>query len=388
MQCISTLFNRSFWLLVFSFFFFSSSSSAGQCPSGYPSTIDPGGSYIVGGVSAYKYPSPEIACSDAASVQKFWGNNKVGSGSGIGASACTVTDTQTQSSFNTSIAFSSGVCPPDYSLVNGVCTCDAACPQAGSFFGSAEVSGSGSTGCSNNCAISSGGSCIASTDPITGITSSNWCSNWTYTGGSCTGDDATQADAPDGVPSENGGRPTKPSDCPPQTGYAEINGVASCLPSGSTYGSGSATSTDSATGNTTQINTTTVINSDGSRTTTTITNVYDSGGGLLSTNTATQTDGQVGDGKGKEDQSFGDAPTFDDTLPGESTFDIKTQSGQTLSTEIFSVSASCPAPIVFEALGQEFSIGFQPVCDLAHIIRGIILMLAAIAAIRIIVQGG
>jgi hypothetical protein len=109
---------------------------------------------------------------------------------------------------------------------------------------------------------------------------------------------------------------------------------------------------------------------------------------LLSTNTTTQTDGQIGDGKGKEDSSFGDAPSFDDTLPGEAVFDIQTQTGQTLSTDIFSVSASCPAPIVFEALGQEFSIGFQPVCDLAHIIRGIILMLAAIAAIRIIVQGG
>jgi hypothetical protein len=377
-----------FWLPAFLLFFYSSSSFSAQCPAGYPSTIDPGGSYIVAGQSSYKYPSPEIGCSNAASIDKFWGNGYTGSGSGVGSSACTVTKTSDNTTFQTSIAFSSGNCPPDYALVNGVCTCDASCPAAGSFFGAGEVSGSGSSGCSNNCAITSGGSCIASNDPITGTVSSNWCSNWTYTGGSCTGDDATQSESPEGVPSENGGRPTKPSDCPPQTGYAEINGVASCLPSGSTYGSGSSTSTDSSTGNTTQVNTTTTINSDGSRTTTTITNVYDSGGGLLSTNTTTQTDGQIGDGKGKEDSSFGDAPSFDDTLPGEAVFDIQTQTGQTLSTDIFSVSASCPAPIVFEALGQEFSIGFQPVCDLAHIIRGIILMLAAIAAIRIIVQGG
>lgn len=378
MRCLSILFNRLFWLLAFSFFFFFSSSVFASCPAGYPSTTGNISYYPSGWLHVTDYqPTQSLACA-ALQASGVYGGTALSYDSG--QNKCVGTGVSLS-------VLSSGSCAAGYTLNGSECTCQS-CPDSGSFFGAGQISGSGSSGCSGGCSITSGGSCISSNDPITGLVSSNWCSNWTYTGASCTGDDATQSEAPDSVPSENGGRPTKPSDCPPQTGYAEVNGSSMCLPSGSSYSGGSATSTDSSTGNTTQINTTTTINNDGTRTTTTITNVYGSGGGLLSTNTTTQTDGQIGDGKGKEDSSFGDAPTFDDTLPGEAVFDIKTQTGQTLSTDIFSVSASCPAPIVFEALGQEFSIGFQPVCDLAHIIRGIILMLAAIAAIRIIVQGG
>lgn len=375
MRCISILFSRLFWLLAFLLCFYSSNSFA-SCPVGAPTTTENKSYYPNGFVHVTDYqPTPELACSALQSSGVYGstvisynaGQNKcVGTGIAIGVSFI-------------------GSCATGYTLTEpNVCTCES-CPTSGTFLGESGWAGSGN-GCDGGCEVSSGGSCVNLVDQISGLITNTWCSGNTYTGNSCESNESNSVFS--SLPDPTNTNPTKPSDCPPQTGYAEINGSATCLPSGSTYSGGSATSTDSTTGNATQINTTTTINSDGSRTTTIITNVYDSGGGLLNTNTTTQTDGQVGDGKGKEDQSFGDAPTFDDTLPGEAVFDIKTQTGQTLSTDIFSVSASCPAPIVFEALGQEFSIGFQPVCDLAHIIRGIILMLAAIAAIRIIVQGG
>lgn len=410
-KCISILFNRLCWLPAFLLFIcFSNSAFAAIAPSGdFVSTIGPS--------------SPDAYCQSALPNGKTFkdfsliinpgnpGNSLTGGGYVAFASAanggtvnmCRATDNVPYGQYiimggqycliadgyqNNAGILSCTVCPSGTVDQGGVCVPETPCPDYGTFYGAGEVSGGSSSGCAGSCGISSGGSCISSNDPITGTVTSNWCSGWTYTGSSCEDNDFTGTDAPEGVPSENGGRPTKPSDCPPQTGYAEVNGVASCLPSGSSYQGGSATSTDSVTGNTTTINTTTTINSDGSRTTTTITNVYGSGGDLISTNTDTQTDGQIGDGKGKEDQSFGDAPNFDDTLPGEAAFDIKTQTGQTLSTEIFSVAASCPAPIEFEAMGQQFSITFQPICDLADIIRGIVLMLSAIAAIRIIVTGG
>ncbi len=393
-QCLSNLYRALFWLLPFLLFTcFSSSVYSSQCPAGYPSST-PIQKYCTGGLCAYsEAPTPELSCSKAAS-NNFWGANK--SGTAISATQCQVKNQDGSNLLVSPIALYSGSCPDGYVNTGTQCTCEEACPESGSFFGSGFVEGSGSSGCSNNCSISSGGSCISSNDPITGTVTSNWCSGWTFTGSSCSGDDVTGANAPEGVPSENGGRPTKPSDCPPQTGYAEVNGIASCLPSSSTYTGGSSTSTDSVTGNTTTTNTTTTINSDGGRSTTTTTNVYDSGGNLISSGSTTQTGSSIGDGSGSigpinvnvPELDFGSAPNFDDTLPGESNFDIKTQTGQTLSTEIFSVAASCPAPIEFEAMGQQFSITFQPICDLADIIRGIILMLSAIAAIRIIVTGG
>ncbi len=85
---------------------------------GYPSGTDTVGYYYVAGInsSPYRYPTASIACSSAAGV--FWGEGKTGSGSGVGGAACTVTTTSDGSSFQTSIAFSTGSCPENY-LVNG-----------------------------------------------------------------------------------------------------------------------------------------------------------------------------------------------------------------------------------------------------------------------------
>lgn len=89
--------------------------------SGYPSTLSSVGFYFVAGLTAYKYPSPEIGCSNAASKDKFWGDGYTGVGSGVGASACTVTKTSTGVSNQTSIGFASGTCPTNYTVSGSTC---------------------------------------------------------------------------------------------------------------------------------------------------------------------------------------------------------------------------------------------------------------------------
>lgn len=161
-----------------------------------------------------------------------------------------------------------------------------------------------------------------------------------------------------------------------------------CLQGGTKYDSGSTTSTLSS-GGSVSTSSTTTINKDGTTTTTTTTIYKDAGGNVTGTDVSVsggsvnQTDGN----KPGNDKplNLGPAPTFDGTLPNDPTFNIKTITNPTLSTSIFDVSASCPEPLTFEAMGRSFEITFQPICDLADIIRGIILMMSAIVAIRAVV---
>ena len=98
----------------------------------YPSTTATVGYYFVAGInsSPYRYPSPEVACSSAASKDKFWGNGFTGSGSGTGPSACTVTKTSDGSTNITSITYASGSCPEFYSSSGSSCVLNGAIPRA------------------------------------------------------------------------------------------------------------------------------------------------------------------------------------------------------------------------------------------------------------------
>jgi len=97
----------------------------------YPSTTATVGYYFVAGInsSPYRYPSPEVACSSAASKDKFWGNGFTGSGSGTGPSACTVTKTSDGSTNVTSITYASGSCPEFYSSSGSSCALNGAIPR-------------------------------------------------------------------------------------------------------------------------------------------------------------------------------------------------------------------------------------------------------------------
>ena len=100
---------------------------------GYPSTLNIVGFYFVAGINSvpYRYPSPEIGCSRAAAVDKFWGDGYTGSGSGSGTgpSACIRTKTSDGSTAQISITFSSGTCPENYVLTGSICSLSGATPQ-------------------------------------------------------------------------------------------------------------------------------------------------------------------------------------------------------------------------------------------------------------------
>ena len=89
--------------------------------AGYPSTINTVGYYFVAGISSYRYPTPEIGCSHAASVDKFWGEGYTGSGAGTGSTACTVTKTSDGTTNKTSITFAIGTCPTNYTVSGSTC---------------------------------------------------------------------------------------------------------------------------------------------------------------------------------------------------------------------------------------------------------------------------
>ncbi|PTQ76466.1 hypothetical protein C8R26_11759 [Nitrosomonas oligotropha] len=98
----------------------------------YPSTTATVGYYFVAGInsSPYRYPSPEVACSSAASKDKFWGNGFTGSGSGTGPAACTVTKTADGTTNKTSISYASGSCPEFYSSSGSSCVLNGAVPRS------------------------------------------------------------------------------------------------------------------------------------------------------------------------------------------------------------------------------------------------------------------
>lgn len=393
--------NLSFWLpACLLFFSFSSSAFSATCQPGELTSTPTVGFYFVAGLTDFKYPSASTACSMAASVDKFWGNGKTGSGSGTGPTACTVTNESDGSTHVvTSISFASGTCPTNFiqdgSICVNTCTPEEPCPAADTKI--SEGFTTTSTGASSCYETSSGTKCavshgdlITSTNPDTGITTS-WVSTGRYTGSNCTTvDTSSSPNLPVSVQVTPVNNPPKSAtDCPGGAGFAQINNTAMCLPSGTTI-KDTPTITTSTSGSTSS-QTTTVINNNGTSTTTTTTTYRDSNGNITfeGTSTGTGSLNQAGTGTGNDKPlDLGTAPTFDDTLPGEAAFTPKIQGNPTFSTTIFEVAASCPAPITFEVFSQEFTISFQPICDLSTIIRGIILMLSGIVALRAVVSGG
>lgn len=402
MKWLSTHYKVFSWLLAFLFSFYFSNSVLAVCPSGYPPTTT-AGYYVVAGIQSFKYPTASTACSTAASVDKFWGNGYTGSGSGTGSQACTVTKTSDGSSFKVSVDYNPTACATGYTLQNGQCvnsSCVVECPQAGSAgTGATQFTFNGpidaipqtcndTNGNGNNCAVECSDS-VTTHNSDTGV-SSKWCSDFKYTGAACPPNSpmATPSTGiPDTMKATPVNNPPKSSaDCPGGSGFAEVNNKTMCLPSGTQMTGPTSTSTSSGGGTVTNTSTTT-INNNGTTTTTTNTTYRDAGGNITSTGTTKDSTGinQAGTQGDNKTPNLGSAPTFDPTLPQESTFNIRAQGNPVFSTEIFQTSASCPADITFNVMNRDFAITFSPICAFADVIRGIVLLLSAIVAMRSLV---
>ena len=406
MKCLSTLFSPLYWLLASSFFTcFLSDSFDSTMPS---VKFRMGSSYFDSGSAAcatntssgntfYTSIGSQTTPSGPTALDGLWVYGFVGGEMG----ACGWV--QGNTSGPGVVQYETCPYPGETQIVGGHMQCGTGplepdCPTAGTKKNSSvAVSGiSGQQGIGGSlCADSGGSSCgikcnsgIASYNDTSGQ-SSVYCDSYEFTGSGCTS--APVAAPVTSVPATNqatpiNSPPKSKQDCPGGSGFAEVNNVGMCLPSGTSY-SGGATTTTSSTGSVTSTSTT-VINKGGTSTTTTVNTYKDAAGNTTYEGTST-TSGSInqaaGGGTGQGDKpSFGDAPTFDPTLPQESTFTIKAQGNPVFSTEIFQSSASCPAPIVFSAMNQEFSIDFAAVCSYADMIRGMVLLISAIAAMRIV----
>lgn len=395
-------------LLCLFFFCFSNSVYSRICAPGELTTTPSVGFYYVAGINSYKYPSPSIACSSAASIDKFWGDGYTGSGSGTGPTACTVTKTSTGTTFlQASITFSAGTCPTgfvlDGSICRNTCTPEEPCPSAGTekkaTVALSGISGeqgigvsmcveSGTSNCNMTC--SSG---IASYNDVTGQ-SSVYCESYTFTGTNCT-DTSKTASPVTSVPTQNqatplNNPPKSKEDCPGGSGFATVNNVGMCLPSGTKYTDASSTTTTQGGGSVTTTSTTTT-NNNGTTSTTTVNTYKDASGNVTYSGTTTGTsslnqNGTTGGQGDNKPPNLGNAPTFDSTLPQESTFNIKAQSNPVFSTQIFQSSATCPPDITYSVLGRDLSISFSSICAFADVIRGIILMLSALVSMRVVVS--
>ena len=279
------------------------------------------------------------------------------------------------------------------------------CPTAGTVSSGTnylldnQLISTGSTICTDEGGSECAATCtdaVSVNNPVTGIIAS-MCFSYTSTGSSCDPETPIGVVATDLPPTMTATPTTSPpaskNDCPGGSGFAEVNGVGKCMPAGTTY-SGPASTSSSGSGSVTNI-TSTTINNNGSTTTTTISTYKDAAGNITYEGASTSGGGAIaiggtgsGTGSGTGDGQkldFGPAPVNDETLPSEATFTVKAQGNPVFSTEIFTTTASCPAPITYTAMGQELSIDFSPICAFSDVIRGIILMLAAIVSLRSIV---
>lgn len=365
------------------------SSSSGLCTSlgytyftgGFHQTVNPG-AYFVGGKGYYHtYNGAEFG----------WCTNFQGSTQGIQI-------------------YQADFCPDDpsgYTMIGGRMYCGTGayvppdpCPASGTkknatvaLSGIAGHAGIGVSMCADSGSTSCGMTCtsgIASYNDVSGQ-SSVYCESYTFTGSGCPANTPTAAPV-SAVPTQNQATPVNnppksKQDCPGGSGFAEVNNVGMCLPSGTQVSGASTTQTSTGGGSVTSTSTTTV-NSNGTNTTTTTTTYKDASGHVTYSGSGTSTDGinQAGIPGQGDKPSLGDAPTFDPTLPQEATFNIKAQGNPVFSTEIFQSTASCPPDIVFTAMNQEFNISFSSICAFADVIRGIILMLSAIASMRVVVS--
>jgi len=228
---------------------------------------------------------------------------------------------------------------------------------------------------------------------FSGPTSTGWYASASIvesTGASCSNTSTTSPTTPLKVPAESGGDPVNPEDCPPGTGYAEVNGKKSCLPSGTT-GTGKTTSTTDTSGNTSGSSEDWTINGDGTVTRKTTNTISGPGGSGTSTTTETGGTGEPGkDGNDGKDVDFGPAPSFGE--PSSEGFDPDLAAGTPLpvfspDTSLLAAgSGSCPPPIGFNVMGMDFSIGFEPLCDWAGFFRAFLLIVSSFAALRILVM--
>lgn len=370
MKCLLNHYNHSLWqaLCLFSIFF-SVNAIAQSC------IVPEDRQYKTAG--SYPGSTASESCSSWASAS---GPGYTGTANG---STCERYNNGTPWG-SAAITYTSLGCPSGSTLNGeGQCQLDTCvdCPNEGTFSGAGSATGSASTSCNGSCELSSGGDCLNSFDPITQQVTNTWCSGWTFTGQSCTENTHSGGNPTDPTNTN----PSSPSDCPPQTGFAEVNGVSMCLPGGSSYTGGTTTTTDNITGDTTTTTNVTTINSDGSSSTTTNVTTVNGSGTVTGDQTTVTEGGKIGDGKEKQEIDLGDAPQMSQELPTDENFEISSVPLFNLSTDIFGATASCPAPIAFTAMGIDFEIDLQPLCDLAPMIRGIILLLASITSIRLLV---
>jgi hypothetical protein len=381
-KCLLNRYNRTFWQVpsLLFFCFISSNVFSADCPAGFPPTT-PQVSYEQGSLfPGQVMPTGQLVCDLAADLF------------GVSVTFMSGTNTCEGEGVNLGV-FVRNTCADQYTFDGTQCvaTCTPENPcdddsgnSAGENFWSGSKNGGG---CIDGCAIQADAGCISSTSELSGITVTS-CSQTSFTGQICTSEPniVVGANVKDNiaVPPEND-PPQSSQDCSPGTGFAQVNNETMCLPSGTTI-DGDQTTTTSDGGTTTE-STTTTINPDGTTTTHTDSSFTDSTGNTVSGSTTTQGGiNQAGQGGDSDTPGLGPAPVFDDSPPANSNFSIINVPNPTLSMDLFSVGASCPAPITFNAMDEDFEITFQPVCDLSDIIRGIILLLSSIVAIRILVS--
>lgn len=411
MKWLSIHYKVSFWLVPFLLFIcFTSNTYAAIAPSGtvvqfnglFPDMTSYCQANVPGGKQFQEVVSTPVTQNPGSTVN---GNGYVGLSSlanGGSTLTCKSTDDLTygqigtdgqycliaSGSTNNNGILSCTTCPPGYEDQGGTCVVEISCDAAGTSAGENFWNGSkGGGGCIDGCAVQADGGCISVTSEISGITSTS-CTRTSFTGQSCESQPnvVVGANVKDdiAVPPEND-PPQSSQDCSPGTGFAQVNNETMCLPSGTTIDGETKTSTSN--GGTTTETTTTTVNPDGTTTTETTSSYTDSGGNTISGSTTTQSGiNQAGGGNNQDDKGLGPAPTFDQSLPEEPEINILTVPTPTLSMDIFTNTASCPAPITFTAMDQDFEISFDSVCAFADVIRGIILLISAIAAIRIVVK--
>lgn len=186
-----------------------------------------------------------------------------------------------------------------------------------------------------------------------------------------------------------GTEPNSPSDCPPGTGFAQVNNQKMCLPSG-TVGSGASSSSSSSDGGSTKSESTWEIGADGTVTTKTETTVNLGDGSSLSSSSSSKSGSDGADGKDAPPLDFGPAPSFDDSAVA-GLDDAALPVGAPLAPfqadlGLFGGGGACPAPITFEAMGVGFEIPFDGICQFSGMIRALFILSAVFVSLRVVVM--
>lgn len=421
-SCYSTLYRALLWLLPFLFFLSSSVNAASIAPYGYLNTLglqDSLESYCQSIIVA-PHQFGDVSSSPVSSVVTSSAGGYIHySTPGSGTYNLCLTTTNASYGYGTyygqfcrisdGYSYTGGqlkceVCPPGYSDVGGTCQQPPPeCPSSGASVGhtliTGDITGSASIAgtelCISNpdhpstpgavCGVQCNSGAV-SVDPVSGI-SQMYCQSASFTGSTCTGGSVAGADP---GPDPDFGEQKEPSgNCPPGTASGQINDLDVCLPSGSTVSNDVKKTTQGNKTLTTTKNQT--VNPDGS-VTTTITNIYNDGTSSTSSTTTT-TDDKINAGGndssnngGKDGSEDMPIPDMDTSLGGFEALPTRVPDNPVFSTSIISTSATCPPPITFTVMDVDLSIDFEPICDLAPMIRAIMLILAGLVALRVVVS--